>query len=174
MVGHSASWIGRPGWWFHFLRRGIGRSAPTIGDHTSQPPRESPFPGTGEEGTANIGTLDSGGTVRFCPGCGTLNQLHTLHLVLEGVHGNLENSLNHVPRSVLWRSPGVGGRRPSVKGRPGPSMTRLGVWFTLPAVSQTYSLCMLDSSRAALCHWFCSLFSMDRMVCRSHDLRGSL
>uniref|UniRef100_A0A672GXU4 RRM domain-containing protein n=1 Tax=Salarias fasciatus TaxID=181472 RepID=A0A672GXU4_SALFA len=35
-------------------------------------------------------------------------------------------------------------------------MTGAGVWSTLPAVSWSFSRCMLDSGSAALCHRFCS------------------
>lgn len=48
----------------------------------------------------------------------------------------------------------------------GPCVIPEGLWFGLPAVSKTCSRCMLDYSRAALCHWFCSLIFLDRISSR--------
>ena len=103
----------------------------------------------------------------FRPGRGTLDQLYTLRRVLEGswefaqpVHMcfvDLEKAFDRVPRGILWevlREYGVRGpllravRSLYDRSR---SLVRI-------AVSQTCSLCMLDSGRAALCHRFCSLF----------------
>ncbi|KAK3545682.1 hypothetical protein QTP70_010761 [Hemibagrus guttatus] len=105
----------------------------------------------------------------FQPSRGTLDQLYTLHRVLEGswefaqpVHMcfvDLEKAFDHVPCGILWEvlwEYGVHG--PLLRAVRSLYNPGAGAWFALPAVSQTCSQCMLGSDRAVLCHRFCSLF----------------
>lgn len=60
---------------------------------------------------------------------------------------NLEKAFDRFPRGILWGV--LWGLGPSTKGRPVFTIKiRAGAWFTLLAVSQTYSRCMLYSGKA--------------------------
>lgn len=83
---------------------------------------------------------------------------------------DLEKVLNCVPQCVLC---GIF-KETGVQSRPfGSSIFRVGVWFILPAVSQTCSQVMLETSRAAFCHWFCSLLRWTLLLGAARDWRGS-
>ncbi|KAI3377230.1 hypothetical protein L3Q82_009142 [Scortum barcoo] len=120
----------------------------------------------------------------FRPGRGTVDQLYTLHRVLEGlwefaqpVHMcfvDLEKAFDRVPRGILWgvlREYGV--RGPLLRAvRSLYDRSRSLAWFALPAVSQTCSQYMLDSGRAALCHRVLFIIFMDRISRRSQGPEG--
>ncbi|KAI3355288.1 hypothetical protein L3Q82_018143 [Scortum barcoo] len=106
-----ANWGGGPS--FKSLRGVTGECVPTQGDHTSQPPREGLRQGTGEENSADSRPRIQEEQCGFRPGRGTLDQLYTLHRVLEGlwefaqpVHMcfvDLEKAFDpSVPRGILW------------------------------------------------------------------------
>ncbi|KAI3367785.1 hypothetical protein L3Q82_026220 [Scortum barcoo] len=159
-------------------------------DHTSQPPQGRSTPGywRGELGRwSNLPRIQEE-QCGFRPGRGTLDQLYTLHRVLEGlwefaqpVHMcfvDLEKAFDRVPRGILWgvlREYGV--REPLLKGCSVSVLcctTGAGAWFacTLPAVSQTCSQCMLDSGRACPLSPVLFIIFMDRISRRSQGPEG--
>ncbi|KAI3367053.1 hypothetical protein L3Q82_009685 [Scortum barcoo] len=98
----------------------------STGDHTSQPPREGLRQGTGEENSADSRTLGfRRNNAVFCPGRGTLDQLYTLHRVLEGlwefaqpVHMcfvDLEKAFDRVPCGIQCSASAYGVQGPLLR-----------------------------------------------------------
>ncbi|KAI3375725.1 hypothetical protein L3Q82_003729 [Scortum barcoo] len=112
-----------------FLKRGTGECVPTTGDHTSQPPREG-LPARVLE--RRIRPIVEALRIQeeqcgFRPGRGTVDQLYTLHRVLEGlwefaqpVHMcfvDLEKAFDRVPPWYsVGSAPRVWGPGPFAKG----------------------------------------------------------
>ncbi|KAK3575515.1 hypothetical protein QTP86_029266 [Hemibagrus guttatus] len=96
------------------VKRGVELSTDhhLVGDHIPQPPRESLFQSTGEESPTISRTLEPEEQCGFHASHRTLDQLYTLHRVLEGswefaqpVHMYfvyLEKAFNRVPCGILW------------------------------------------------------------------------
>ncbi|KAI3365690.1 hypothetical protein L3Q82_010774 [Scortum barcoo] len=79
-------WCGKLGWWSLFLKGDRRVCSNYRGITLLSLPGKVSRQGTGEENSADSRPSDSGGTMRFSSWCrGTLDQLYTLHRVLEGL-----------------------------------------------------------------------------------------